>query len=72
MWTEDCRRPFKYLKTSLTVIPHLACPDVNKPYTLYTDASYSCINACLTQPCCEGEEVTPGIKTEKNIIYLIS
>ena len=69
-WTEDCQRAFKYLKDSLTVIPHLAYPDVNKPYTLYTDASQSCIGACLTQPCCEGEEVIPGIKTEKPIYYL--
>lgn len=69
-WTDDCQRAFKYLKDSLTVIPHLAYPDVNKPYTLYTDASQSCIGACLTQPCCEGEEVIPGIKTEKPIYYL--
>ena len=27
----------------------LIYPDPNKPYTLYTDASDSCIGACLTQ-----------------------
>lgn len=69
-WTDDCQRAFEYLKQSLTVVPLLAYPDPNKPYTLYTDASNSCIGACLTQSCDENEEILPNVKNEKPIYYL--
>ena len=69
-WTDDCQRAFEYLKQSLTVEPLLAYPDHNKPYTLYTDASNSCIGACLTQSCDENEEILPNVKNEKPIYYL--
>ena len=42
-WTDECQSAFEYLKQSLTVVPLLAYPDPNKPYTLYTDASNYCI-----------------------------
>lgn len=55
-WSETCQRAFDYLKKSLTVVPLLTYPDINKPYVLYTDASDECVGACLTQQTDEGEE----------------
>ena len=54
-WSEAHQRAFDYLKDSLTAVPLLVYPDSNKPYVLYTDASDTCIGACLTQEC-EGDE----------------
>ncbi|KAK7501761.1 hypothetical protein BaRGS_00007192, partial [Batillaria attramentaria] len=54
-WSAECQRAFDFLKESLSVVPLLAYPDTSKPYVLYTDASDSCIGACLTQEC-DGEE----------------
>ena len=69
-WSEKCQNAFEFLKSSLTVLPHLAYPDVNKQYTLYTDASDTCVGACLTQPIDGEDEVIPGIRNEKPIYYL--
>lgn len=71
-WTNECQVAFEFLKESLTVVPLLCFPDRNKRYTLYTDASNSCIGACLTQPCNEigDEEIIPGVKHEKPLYYL--
>ncbi|MCG7882618.1 MAG: reverse transcriptase, partial [Candidatus Thiodiazotropha endolucinida] len=69
-WTEKCQSSFDCLKQSLTVVPLLAYPDPNKPYTLYTDASNSCIGACLTQESEGNENFLPNIKNEKPIYYL--
>ncbi|CAG2227372.1 unnamed protein product [Mytilus edulis] len=67
---DECETAFKYLKDSLTVVPLLAYPDPNKPYVLYTDASDTCIGACLTQAV-EGEDFKiNGVKTEKPIYFL--
>ena len=49
VWNEKCQRAFQFLKDSLTTIPLLAYPDTNKPYTLYTDASDTCVGAVLVQ-----------------------
>ena len=68
-WSETCQKAFDYLKNSLPIIPHLAYPDPDKPYTLYTDASDTCIGACLTQRIV-GEEIIPGIRNEKPIYFL--
>ena len=69
-WSTECQTAFEYLKQSLTVVPLLAYPDPNKPYTLYTDASNSCIGACLTQTCDESDGILPNVKNEKPIYYL--
>lgn len=37
-WSRECETSFNYLKDSLTVVPLLAYPNPNLPYTLYTDA----------------------------------
>ena len=61
---------FEYLKQSLTIVLQQAYPDPNKPYTLYTDASNSCIGVCLTQACEENEGILPNVQNEKPIYYL--
>jgi hypothetical protein len=48
-WTDTCQKSFQFLKDSLTVVPLLVYPDPNKTYVFYTDASDTCIGACLTQ-----------------------
>ncbi|MCG7879415.1 MAG: RNase H-like domain-containing protein, partial [Candidatus Thiodiazotropha endolucinida] len=54
-WSDVHQTAFEFLKDSLTAVPLLVYPDPNKPYVLYTDASNSCIGACLTQEC-DGDE----------------
>ena len=56
-WTEEHQEAFDFLKESLTAIPFLSYPDMTKDFTLYTDASDTCIGACLTQIDEEDEEV---------------
>ena len=58
-WSAKHDEAFQYLKDSLSVDPLFAYPDTNKPYTLYTDASGTCIGACLTQSCDVEEDVIP-------------
>ena len=48
----------------------MAYPDMNKPMTLYTDASDLCIGACLTQPGPEKDGPVPGIPEEVPIYFL--
>ena len=54
-WSDVHQKAFQYLKDSLTCVPLLSYPDSNVPYVLYTDASDTCIGACLTQVC-DGEK----------------
>ena len=54
-WSDTHQKSFEFLKDSLTAVPLLVYPDSNKPYVLYTDASDTCIGACLTQEC-DGDE----------------
>ena len=54
-WSDVHQKAFEFLKESLTTVPLLVYPDLNKPYVLYTDASDTCIGACLTQEC-DGDE----------------
>ena len=54
-WSDVHQIDFEFLKDSLTAVSLLVYPDPNKPYVLYTDASDTCIGACLTQEC-DGDE----------------
>ena len=58
-WSAECQTAFDFLKESLTTVPVLAYPDPNKPYILYTDASDTCIGACLSQIDEETKEERP-------------
>ena len=49
VWTEECENAFKKLKTALTTAPILQFPDLNKEFTLVTDASTAAIGYHLTQ-----------------------
>ena len=69
-WSAKHDEAFQYLKDSLSVVPLLAYPDTNKPYTLYTDASGTCIGACLTQSCDMADDKIPNVSNEKPIYYL--
>jgi len=64
-WSEECQKAFDLIKERLTVAPLLAYPDTTKPYVLYTDASDSCIGACLAQVVEED-----GRQEEKPIYFL--
>ena len=55
-WTDTHQRAFEFIKDSLTTVPLLVYPNCNKPYTLYTDSSDTCIGACLTQMCDNDEK----------------
>ena len=48
-WTEICQQNFDLLKNALTTKPILVCPDPNKPYVLFTDASKYAWLCVLTQ-----------------------
>ena len=50
-WDAKCQKAFEILKEKLADYPVLGYPDPRKRYLLYTDASQSCIGACLMQPC---------------------
>ena len=50
------------------MVPLLAYPDLNKPYVLYTDASDTCIGACLTQQ----HEKEDGSGVEEKPLYFLS
>ena len=54
-WSEMHQKAFDYIKDSLTVVPLSSYPNPNSPYTLFTDASDTCIGSCLTQMC-DGDE----------------
>lgn len=49
VWSLECQNSFDKIKDKLSAIPLLAYPDINKPYTLFTDASMSHVSACLVQ-----------------------
>ena len=50
----------------------MAYPDVNKPYTLYCDASDSCIGACLTQHCETDVKDIYGVNYNEKPMYFLS
>ena len=62
-WTEERQQAFNILKEKLTEAPSLMLPDFNRPFILYTDASFVGLGAALHQkhtvnekeielPCC--------------------
>ena len=55
-WTNVHQKAFEFIKDSLTTVHLLVYPNCNKPYTNYTDASDTCIGACLTQTCDSDEK----------------
>ena len=61
----DCQLAFEKIKNILIKLPLLCYPDINLPYTLYTDASDKCVGACLTQTIKE-----QGQDTERPVYYL--
>ena len=71
-WTNECQIAFDYLKESLSVVPLLAYPDVNKPYKLYCDASDTCIGACLTQECSNDKNQLYGVANNEKPIFFLS
>ncbi|CAC5369518.1 unnamed protein product [Mytilus coruscus] len=71
-WSDTCQKAFEYLKDSLTVVPLLAYPDTSNTYTLYCDASDTCIGECLTQPCEATEKKIHGVKSAEKPIYFLS
>ena len=49
VWMECCQESFEFLKEALIHSPILKYPDLNKPYTLFTDASKHAWAYVLTQ-----------------------
>ena len=49
VWTDECEIAFNKMKTALTTAPILQFPDLNKEFTLVTDASTTAIGYYLTQ-----------------------
>ena len=56
VWTNECEQAFQQLKTSLAAPPVLRVPDVNKPFTVQTDASGTGLGAVLSQVGEDSEE----------------
>lgn len=48
-WDKECERAFTEIKDTLTVVPLLFHPDVDKRYILYTDSSNKTLKAILVQ-----------------------
>jgi len=48
-WTEDQQVAFERVKRVLTEKPLLIYPDFAQPFTVVTDASVTCLGACLMQ-----------------------
>jgi hypothetical protein len=55
-WTDRQQRAFDELKKHMVSAPILGHPDLNKPFTLYTDASYLGLGAILGQKDEQGRE----------------
>jgi hypothetical protein len=55
-WSEEHERCFLHLKEALITKPVLAQPDMDKPFIVYTDGSYSGLGALLTQEYPDGEK----------------
>ena len=49
VWSEQAEKAFQAIKEKLTIAPVLAYPDVNRPFQIFTDASYNGLGYVLTQ-----------------------
>ena len=70
-WGEEQRRAFENLKERLTTAQVLVCLDWNKPFTLQTNASQEGLEAALSQPEDQEEQIIAYAsrslsKTERN------
>jgi hypothetical protein len=48
-WTSTCQASFQELKKRLTTAPILVMPDMEKPFSIYCDASSQGIGCVLMQ-----------------------
>jgi hypothetical protein len=48
-WTPTCQKSFETLKEKLTTTLVPILPDVNKPFSVYCDASYTRLGCVLMQ-----------------------
>ncbi len=48
-WSDQCQRAFEQLKTCLTSPPVLGHPNLQQPFTVYTDDCDTGLDAVLTQ-----------------------
>jgi hypothetical protein len=48
-WTQKCQEAFKELKEKLSIAPILVLPDIQKPFSVYCDASYTSLGCVLMQ-----------------------
>ena len=48
-WTDKCQEAMDFLKEKLITAPILQYPDFEKPFIIYTDASYQGLGAILSQ-----------------------
>ena len=72
-WTKECQSCFELLKETLCTHPILWCPDPNRPYVLFTDASKYGWAGVLTQPYKEIDELAKstaeGGASQKTVIH---
>jgi hypothetical protein len=47
-WTPACEANFQELKNQLTIAPILVMPDIEKPFSIYYDASRQGLGCVLT------------------------
>ena len=56
VWTDECEKAFRELKSALTTEPVLKAPDFSRPFIVQTDASDKGIGAVLSQTGEDGQE----------------